>query len=167
MKSSTLTLAECFSPSGKLPSTPECVPSAQTGAVCTWRCIGWCKHHQKYCRSFQLPASQKFPLAFLPWHTARVLSCLPLSRAVFWVPVPLTSEPEVGREDNLILWFAQYILHACFSHSSVHLSIHKYNREGGRRGWVILGVGFLREEWTVCCCSSAGFLGGKYAGAKW
>lgn len=31
----------------------------------------------------------------------------------------------------------------------------------------MLGVGFLREEWTLLCCSSAGLLGGEYAGAKW
>lgn len=30
----------------------------------------------------------------------------------------------------------------------------------------MLGVGFLREEWTQFCCSSAGLLGGKHAGAK-
>lgn len=30
----------------------------------------------------------------------------------------------------------------------------------------MLGVGFLREEWTQFCCSSAGLLGGKHAGVK-
>lgn len=74
-------------------------------------------------------------------------------------------ELEMGRGDNFVLWFSWNALCAWFfAAQSIFLFTNIIER--GWRGWVMLGVGFLREEWTQFCCSSAGLLGGKHAGAK-